>query len=81
MYAFLQSELNNIGRFQYSNENTIRYIIGDMKSIIYIINMLHNKLRTPKNIRFNDLITFMNNKYSLNIKPSLLDTSNLNENA
>lgn len=81
MYAFLQSELNNIGRFQYSNENTIRYIIGDMKSIIYIINMLHNKFRTPKNIRFNNLITFMNNKYSLGIKKSLLDTSNLGENA
>jgi hypothetical protein len=76
MYAFLQSELGNIGRFQQSSENVIRYIIGDKDSIIFIINLIHGKLRTPKNKRFNDLINFMNNKYELNISESLLDNSN-----
>ena len=31
MYAFIQSELGNIGRFQYSGDKAIRYIIGDIK--------------------------------------------------
>jgi hypothetical protein len=29
MYSFIQSELGNIGRFQKSGENILRYIIGD----------------------------------------------------
>src|SRR3954470_12624477 len=33
MYAFIQSELGNIGRFQASGNNAIRYIIGDIKGI------------------------------------------------
>jgi hypothetical protein len=81
MYTFLQSELGNIGRFQQSSENVIRYIIGDKDSIIFIINLIHGKLRTPKNKRFNDLINFMNNKYDLNISESLLDNSNFMENS
>lgn len=77
MYAFIQSELGNIGRFQTSGNNAIRYIIGDIKGIMLFINLMHGKLRTPKNIRFNDLIKFMNAKYSLNTPESLLDNSNL----
>lgn len=38
---------------------------------------MHNKLRTAKNIRFNDLIKFINAKYSLGMAESLLDNSNL----
>lgn len=75
MYAFIQSELGNIGRFQISG-NVIRYIIGDMKGIIHFINLIHGKLRTPKNKRLNDTIKFINTKYSLNIAESLLDNSN-----
>ena len=56
MYTFIQSELGNIGRFQTSGNNVIRYIIGDIKGIMTIINLMHGKLRTPKNKRFNDLI-------------------------
>jgi len=74
MYTFLQSELGNIGRFQISG-NTIRYIIGDIKGILYFIDLIHGKLRTPKNKRLNDLIEFLNAKYSLNISQSLLDKS------
>jgi hypothetical protein len=79
MYAFIQSELGNIGRFQISG-NVIRYIIGDMKGIIHFINLINGKLRTPKNKRLNDTINFINTKYSLNIAESLLDNSNYQDN-
>jgi len=81
MYAFIQQELGNIGRFQLSSDNVIRYIIGDIKGIMLLINLMHGKLITPKNIRFNDLIEFMNDKYSLDTPKSLLDNSNLAENS
>ena len=81
MYSFLQSQLGNMGRFQRSSENVIRYIIGDKESILFIIHLVHGKLRTPKNKRFNDLINFMNNKYNLNISESLLDTTDLTNNS
>lgn len=77
MYAFIQSELGKIGRFQTSGDNAIRYIIGDIKGIMILVNLIHGKLRTPKNIRFNDLIQFMNTKYYLDTPESLLDNSNL----
>jgi len=80
-YAFIQAELGNIGRFQTSSDNVIRYIVGDIKGIIILINLMHGKFRTPKNIRFNDLIKFINAKYSLNIPESLLDNSNLVDNS
>jgi len=81
MYAFIQSELSNIGRFQTSGNNVIRYIIGDIKGIMILINLMHGKLRTPKNKRFNSLIEFMNAKYSLDTPESLLDNSNLVNNS
>jgi len=81
MYAFIQSELGNIGRFQTSGDNAIRYIIGDKKGIMFIINLMHSKLRTPKNIRFNDLIQFMNYKYNLDTPESFLDNSNFLNNS
>ena len=81
MYAFLQSELGGIGRFQTSGTSTLRYIIGDKEGILICINLMHGKLRTPKNKRFNDLIKSFNLKYSLNIAESLLDTSNFGDNS
>lgn len=81
MYAFIQTELGNRGRFQKSGDNILRYIIGDKESIILFINLVHGKLRTPKNKRFNDLIHFMNNKYDLNISESLLDNSSFSDNS
>jgi len=81
MYTFIQSELGNRGRFQKSGENILRYIIGDKESIILFINLVHGKLRTPKNKRFNHLIDFMNNKYDLNISKSLLDNSSFTDNS
>lgn len=81
LYAFLQFELGGIGRFQITGNNTLRYIIGDVEGIKFIINLIHGKLRTPKNQRFNKLIEFMNTKYSLNIAESLLDKSDLADNS
>lgn len=81
MHAFIQSELGNIGRFQRTGDNVLRYIIGDMKGIIRIIDLLHGKLRTPKNRRFNDLINFINKKYYLTIPESPLNNTNLEENS
>lgn len=79
LYAHIQSELGGIGRFQSSGTNTIRYIIGDIKGICIIIKLIIGKFRTPKNKRFNDLINFINTKYSLEIPESLLDKSDLRD--
>jgi hypothetical protein len=81
MYAYIQYELGGIGRFQISGNNTIRYVIGDIKGMLLFINLIHGKLRTLKNIRFNELIKFLNLKYSLEITESLLDTSYLLNNS
>lgn len=81
MYAYLQSELGGIGRFQTSGSSTLRYIIGDKEGILLCIKLMHGKLRTPKNKRFNVLIKLFNVKYSLNITESLLDTSNFGDNS
>jgi len=77
MYVYIQSMLEGKGRFQLVNDNTIRYIIGDIEGIILFINIVHNKLRTPKNETFNKLIDFINKKYNLKISSSILDKSDL----
>lgn len=83
LYAYIQSELGGIGRFQITgkNQSALRYIIGDIKGILLFINLIHGKLRTPKNIRFNELIKFLNIKYSLEIPESLLDISDFKNNS
>ncbi len=81
MYTYLQSKLVNIGRFQRTGINVLRYIIGDIEGIKLIIQLVHGKFRTPKNIRFNQLIKFMNEKYNLNIPDSPLDESNILNNS
>ena len=48
MYAFILSELGNVGRFQTSGNNVLRFIIGDIRGIMLLINLMHGKLRTPK---------------------------------
>ena len=81
LYAYIQSRLKGVGRFQVLNDSVIRYIIGDVKGINAIIELMHGKLRTPKNITFNKLIVFMNNKYNTSIGPSALDTTSLSSNS
>lgn len=41
-----------------------------------LIELMHGKLRTPKNKRLNNLIEYMNAKYYLDTPESLLDNSN-----
>ena len=77
LYICIQSALGGIGRFQLVNNNIIRYIIGDVKGITFFINAVHNKLRTPKNESFNQLVEFLNQKYNLTIPKSNLDMSDL----
>lgn len=81
LYAFIQSELGNIGRFQITAGNTLRYVIGDLKGIVLLINLMHGKFRTPKNQTFNNLIEIINAKCSLNIPESLLDDSDFRGNS
>ena len=80
LYAFIQSELGNLGRFQ-TTGNVLRYIIGDKNGILVFIHLIHGKLRSPKNKRFNDLIQNFNVKYSLNISESHLDFSAFDNNS
>lgn len=84
LYAYIQSQLGvekKIGRFQLCGENVIRYIIGDIKGITVLVNLISGKLRTPKNQRLNDLIKFINQKYCLNIANSILDISSMGSNS
>jgi hypothetical protein len=81
LYAYIQSKLGGIGRFQLIGNNKIRYIIGDIKGIVTIIDLIKNKLRTPKNYSLNKLIEFINNKYKLNISESFIDKSDLSTNS
>jgi hypothetical protein len=68
LYRLIQSELGGIGRFQRGEGNVIRDIVGDIEGLKIVSNLIHNKFRTPKNITFNKLIKFMNEKYALNTK-------------
>jgi LAGLIDADG endonuclease len=79
IYLYIHNKLGNIGRFQ-ATGNILRFIIGDIEGM-KVINLIHGKLRTPKNIRFNQLIEFLNNKYNLSIKESPLNKSNLYSNS
>lgn len=81
LYVYIQYMLNGKGRFQKVNDNTIRFIIGDVEGIKLFINIIHGKLKTPKNENFNKLIDFINKKYNLSIPFSPLDISDLSNNS
>ena len=69
------------GRLRFKDkENAIVWIIGSQKELINMINLLNGYLRTPKIIKFNELIVWINNKYNYNIPIHSPDTSDLNEN-
>lgn len=81
LYVYLQSRLGGIGRFQYSGDNVIRYIIGDIQGITKITKLVHGKFRTPKNITLNSLISFLNTKYKAELSFSPLDTTTFENNS
>lgn len=69
------------GRLRFKNkENAIVWIIGTHKELVNMINLLNGYLRTPKIIKFNELIVWLNVKYNYNIPIHSPDTSDLNEN-
>lgn len=70
------------GRLRFKNkENAIVWIIGSHKELVNMINLLNGYLRTPKIIKFNELIVWLNKKYYYNIPIHSPDTSDLNVNS
>jgi hypothetical protein len=61
--------------------NESKYRIFRHRRNKLVINLIHGKLRTPKNKTFNKLIDFINIKYYLNIQESILDKSDLVDNS
>lgn len=69
------------GRLRFKNkENAIVWVINTHKELVAMINLLNGYLRTPKLIKFNELIVWLNNKYNYNIPIHSPDTIDLNEN-
>ena len=69
------------GRLRFKDkENAIVWIIGSHKELVTMINLLNGYLRTPKILKFNELIVWLNYKYNYNIPIHSPDTNDLNEN-
>lgn len=69
------------GRIRFKNkENAIVWINNSHKDLINMINLLNGYLRTPKIIKFNELIVGLNKKYNYNITTYSPDTSDLDKN-
>ena len=69
------------GRLRFKNkENAIVWIVNTHKELINLITLMNGYLRTPKIIKFNDLIVWLNDRYHYNIPINSVDTSSLNSN-
>lgn len=69
------------GRLRFKNkENAIVWIVNKHNDLVNLVSVINGCLRTPKIIKFNALIVFVNNKYNYNIKIHSVDTSSLNSN-
>ena len=69
------------GRLRFKNkENAIVWIVSTHKELVNLVTVINGYLRTPKIIKFNDLIVWLNNKYPYNIPINSVDTSSLNSN-
>lgn len=70
------------GRLRFKNkENAIVWIVNTHKELINLIITINGFLRTPKIIKFNDLIVWLNDRYHYNIPIHSIDTTSLNSNA
>jgi hypothetical protein len=69
------------GRLRFKNkENAIVWTVNTHKELINLISIINGYLRTPKIIKFNDLIVWLNDRYHYNIPIHSVDTSSLNNN-
>lgn len=62
-------------------ENAVVYSITNLKGYLLVLQLLNNKLRTPKIHQVNKLINWLNVKHGYNLSKMILCTSNLNDNA
>ena len=69
------------GYFIKGSNNTMRFIIADIKGVIKLTNLINGYFRTPKIITFYKLINILNKKYSLNIFKLPINNSSLDSNA
>lgn len=53
LYKHVQSKQGGKGRLQLVGNNTLRYIIDDVKGFVTFIPLVHGKLRTHKNESLN----------------------------
>ena len=69
------------GRIRHKNkENAIVWTINKHNELIKLINLINSYLRTPKIIKFNELISWINIRYSYNIPKYSIDNSDLKTN-
>jgi hypothetical protein len=69
------------GRLRFkTKENAIVWIISSHEELVNMINLLNGYLRTPKILKFNELIVWLNNRYNYNISIHSPDTGDLIEN-
>jgi hypothetical protein len=75
----LQSKLG--GKIRLKTEyNACDLLFTNRISLIKIVQLISSHLRSPKIIKFNALIEYLNNKENVNIKPAILDNSDLSSN-
>ena len=79
-YEFLNTKFGG-NVYLTKGTKTVRWMIKDLKSVINVVNNINGKLRTPKIIRFHNMIDFLNLYYGTNFSKLPLDNSPLSENA
>ena len=62
-------------------ENACVLTFHTIDGLIYIVSLMNSYLRTPKLIKFNELIDILNKKRDLNIKKFPIQTQDLNKDA
>jgi hypothetical protein len=77
---YIKSQLKSNRIIIINEKNTCVLIFHTDKSIINFVNKVNGYLRSPKIYKFNKVIDYLNNKYSLNIIKYKEDISDFNNN-